>query len=242
MARQRDHGLDITPELLLRAYAAGIFPMAESADDPALYWVEPRERGIIPLDGLPRPLAPGAHRALATSSRSASTATSTASSPAAPPRPTTASQTWINARIRDLYGELFDIGHAHTVEAWQDGTARRRPLRRAPRRGVLRREHVPHRARRLEGGARPSRGAAAGRRLPPARHAVRDAAPRPLRRGGGSRAATTASCSTPPSFSMRISTPGRNQASGARRRSRRWSRDERPRAAVAPAVARPSRS
>ena len=42
----------ITPQILLRAYAAGIFPMAESAEDNALYWVEPEERGIIPLDGL----------------------------------------------------------------------------------------------------------------------------------------------------------------------------------------------
>src|SRR5580698_9985824 len=42
---------DITPEVLLRAYACGIFPMAESADDPSLFWVEPEMRGVIPLDG-----------------------------------------------------------------------------------------------------------------------------------------------------------------------------------------------
>jgi leucyl/phenylalanyl-tRNA--protein transferase len=41
----------ITPEVLLRAYACGIFPMAESADDPTLFWVEPEMRGLIPLDG-----------------------------------------------------------------------------------------------------------------------------------------------------------------------------------------------
>jgi leucyl/phenylalanyl-tRNA--protein transferase len=47
------HGgrVDITPEILLKAYAAGIFPMAEDADDPSLFWVEPQERGVIPLDG-----------------------------------------------------------------------------------------------------------------------------------------------------------------------------------------------
>src|ERR671917_133101 len=47
------HGgaIHITPEILLKAYAAGIFPMAEDADDPSLFWVEPRERGIIPIDG-----------------------------------------------------------------------------------------------------------------------------------------------------------------------------------------------
>ena len=43
---------EITPEVLLRAYACGIFPMAESADDPSLFWVEPEQRGIFPLDGL----------------------------------------------------------------------------------------------------------------------------------------------------------------------------------------------
>src|SRR5580704_11353937 len=42
---------EITPQVLLRAYACGIFPMAESADDPTLYWVEPEMRGLIPLDG-----------------------------------------------------------------------------------------------------------------------------------------------------------------------------------------------
>ncbi|MEI9923550.1 MAG: hypothetical protein WDN50_08505 [Bradyrhizobium sp.] len=42
---------DITPEVLLRAYACGIFPMAESADDPTLFWVEPEMRGVIPLEG-----------------------------------------------------------------------------------------------------------------------------------------------------------------------------------------------
>jgi leucyl/phenylalanyl-tRNA---protein transferase len=120
MGRQRDTGLDITPQLLLRAYAAGIFPMAESADDPALYWVEPRERGVIPLDGFHVP------------SRLARTVRSdvfeirvdsdfdrviAGCAAVAPGR----RQTWINRRIRDLYGALFDLGQVHTVEAWQDG-------------------------------------------------------------------------------------------------------------------------
>ncbi len=120
MGRRRDSDNEITPELLLRAYAAGIFPMAESADDPALYWVEPRERGIIPLDGF--------H----VSSRLARTVRSDifeiridtdfdgviagCAAPAEGRR-----QTWINGRIRELYGALFDAGHAHTVEAWLDG-------------------------------------------------------------------------------------------------------------------------
>ena len=52
MARRRSEKLDITPSILLKAYACGIFPMAESADDPGLYWVEPERRGIFPLEGL----------------------------------------------------------------------------------------------------------------------------------------------------------------------------------------------
>src|ERR1044071_2325053 len=50
MASRETHFVEITPEVLLKAYACGIFPMAESADDPALYWIEPEKRGIIPLN------------------------------------------------------------------------------------------------------------------------------------------------------------------------------------------------
>ena len=50
MASRENALLDLTPEVLLKAYACGIFPMAESAEDPALYWIEPEKRGIIPLD------------------------------------------------------------------------------------------------------------------------------------------------------------------------------------------------
>ncbi len=51
MSRPRDHQVEITPEVLLKAYACGIFPMAESAEDPGLYWIEPERRGVIPLHG-----------------------------------------------------------------------------------------------------------------------------------------------------------------------------------------------
>ena len=51
MASRENAFIEITPEVLLKAYACGIFPMAESADDPALYWIEPELRGVIPLDG-----------------------------------------------------------------------------------------------------------------------------------------------------------------------------------------------
>jgi leucyl/phenylalanyl-tRNA--protein transferase len=113
--------VEITPEILLKAYAAGIFPMAEDADDPAIYWVEPRERGILPLDRF--------H----VSSRLARTIRSDVFEVAADrdfeaviggcaaPRRDSA-RTWINARIRDLYGELFDLGYCHTVEVYAEGT------------------------------------------------------------------------------------------------------------------------
>jgi leucyl/phenylalanyl-tRNA--protein transferase len=120
MSRRNDPDSEVTPQLLLRAYAIGIFPMAESAEDPTIYWVEPRERGVIPLDGLQ------------VSSRLARTVRSdhfeirvdtafdeVLAGCAAPARDR--EQTWINARIRGLYGELFDMGQAHTVETWRDG-------------------------------------------------------------------------------------------------------------------------
>ena len=55
MANRENTLIEITPEVLLKAYACGIFPMAESADDPALYWIEPDMRGIIPLEGFHLP-------------------------------------------------------------------------------------------------------------------------------------------------------------------------------------------
>ena len=64
MASRETAFVEITPEVLLKAYACGIFPMAESADDPALYWIEPEKRGIIPLDSLPHTVAARPHRAL----------------------------------------------------------------------------------------------------------------------------------------------------------------------------------
>jgi leucyl/phenylalanyl-tRNA--protein transferase len=110
---------DITPEVLLRAYACGIFPMAESADDPTLFWVEPEMRGVIPLDGF------RVTSRLARTVRS-DTFTITVNAAfkaviagcAAPQEGR--EDTWINKRIRDLYSGLHAIGHAHSVEVWQD--------------------------------------------------------------------------------------------------------------------------
>ena len=110
----------LDPDLLLRAYASGIFPMAESADDPELFWVEPEKRGLLPLDGFH--LA----RRLARTVRSdrfevtVDTDFDGVIEGCAAPAPGREG-TWINAEIRRLYGELFSLGRVHTVETRLDG-------------------------------------------------------------------------------------------------------------------------
>jgi leucyl/phenylalanyl-tRNA--protein transferase len=115
-----DLALDITPQVLLKAYAVGIFPMAESADDPGLFWIEPERRGIIPLDAfhISRRLARTV-RQQRFDIRIDSDFDAVVDGCASPGRGR--QRTWINARIRRLYRELFALGHCHTVEAWQDG-------------------------------------------------------------------------------------------------------------------------
>jgi len=120
MTRPLEDTITITPEILLKAYAAGIFPMAEDADDPSLFWVEPRERGIIPLEAFHVP------KRLARTVRSDEfevrvdqdfdAVIAGCAAPAADRE-----KTWINRRIRDLYGQLFDLGFCHTVEVYRDG-------------------------------------------------------------------------------------------------------------------------
>jgi leucyl/phenylalanyl-tRNA--protein transferase len=106
--------------MLLRAYACGIFPMAESVDDPTLFWVEPERRGIIPLDGfqissrLARTVRSDAFTV------SINTAFKAVIDGCAEPQPGR-DNTWINRRIRDLYTGLYEIGHCHSVEVWRDG-------------------------------------------------------------------------------------------------------------------------
>ncbi|MGL4496170.1 MAG: leucyl/phenylalanyl-tRNA--protein transferase, partial [Beijerinckiaceae bacterium] len=110
----------ITPAILLRAYASGIFPMANSAADPDLFWVEPEIRGIFPLDGLrvSRSLAKTVRQDRFTVHVDLDFEGVIAACAAAEPnRPTT----WINARIRTLYAALFRTGHVHTVECYRDG-------------------------------------------------------------------------------------------------------------------------
>ena len=107
----------LTPEILLRAYSIGLFPMAESADDPHLFWVDPPMRGIFPLDGLL------VSKSLAKTVRGDRFEVRTdhdfdavidACAQAMPDRP----DTWINATIRDLYKRLFQRGFVHTVEVY----------------------------------------------------------------------------------------------------------------------------
>lgn len=117
-----DADFPVTPEILLRAYAAGIFPMAESADDPALHWIEPKRRGIIPLEGfhLSASMAKMVRQARYRVEIDHNFAAVIEA--CAAPRKTEGGETWINAPIRRLYGALFEQGHCHTVEVY-DGEA-----------------------------------------------------------------------------------------------------------------------
>jgi leucyl/phenylalanyl-tRNA--protein transferase len=119
MANRESAFIEITPEVLLKAYACGIFPMAENAEDPALYWIEPEKRGIIPIERFHVP------------SRLARTVRSDRFTVAInrdfdgvidgcaesqPNRP----RTWINERIRTLYRKLYERRHCHSIEAYED--------------------------------------------------------------------------------------------------------------------------
>lgn len=118
MAGRRSRDRSITPELLLRAYSIGMFPMSDSADDPELFWVEPEIRGIIPLDDfhVSSSLAKAIRkRPFDIRFDTAFDAVVDKCAEAAPDRPST----WINQTIRELYGALHRLGHAHSVEAWE---------------------------------------------------------------------------------------------------------------------------
>lgn len=109
----------ITPQVLLKAYSVGLFPMAEDATDPTLYWVEPEMRGIIPLDQfhVPRSLAKTIRQGrYHVTFNAAFRSVIAACAEPAPDR----QNTWINNTILALYTELHMLGHAHSVEAWDD--------------------------------------------------------------------------------------------------------------------------
>lgn len=110
----------ITPQVLLKAYSVGVFPMAESADDPSLYWIEPDERGVLPLNNF------HISRSLKKSVRHGGfeirvdTAFERVMRLCAE-KTDDRKDTWINARILRLYGQLHKMGCCHSVESWRDG-------------------------------------------------------------------------------------------------------------------------
>jgi leucyl/phenylalanyl-tRNA--protein transferase len=111
-------GDGLTPELVLAAYARGLFPMAETRDDPHLYWVSPEKRGVIPLEAfhVPRRLARTVRSGCftVTSNRAFAQVMTVCAAPAAGRE-----ETWINPEILRLYTALAASGHAHSVECWQ---------------------------------------------------------------------------------------------------------------------------
>lgn len=110
--------VEISPDLLIRAYRAGFFPMAETRDGDRLYWLDPEQRGILPLEGFHIP-----RRLLRTVQSGAFTVTADHDFPGviagcAEPR-LGREDTWINPQIEMLFTELHRRGCAHSVEAWQ---------------------------------------------------------------------------------------------------------------------------
>ena len=120
-SNERSHELfNLTPEILLRAYMAGIFPMAEGRDKPEIFWVDPEQRGIIPLDHFHIP------KKLKKTVRQEVFDVHCDRNFEAVIRGCAGSQgnredTWINDEILALYGKLFRMGFVHTVECWMDG-------------------------------------------------------------------------------------------------------------------------
>ena len=119
MSGVNDLMMEVTPQVLLKAYSCGIFPMSESADDPIIFWVEPELRGVIPLDEfhVPRRLKRTVRQKVF--DVRVDTAFEQVMRLCAE-QTEERDQTWINRRITDLYTELHELGHAHSVECWQD--------------------------------------------------------------------------------------------------------------------------
>ncbi|MEQ8733532.1 MAG: leucyl/phenylalanyl-tRNA--protein transferase [Rhodospirillaceae bacterium] len=109
----------ITPELLLKAYAFGVFPMAKSRHDQDVYWVQPKERGIIPLVDfhIPKSLRKALRRSAFTVR--IDTAFDEVISGCAESS-SDREDTWINQKIVELFSDLFEAGLAHSVEVWDD--------------------------------------------------------------------------------------------------------------------------
>jgi len=120
METKDPYALKLSPEMLLSAYAHGIFPMAESAQSNDLFWVDPDDRGVIPLDGFH--LSKSLKKKMRRNQLDVRVDTNflaVISNCAADRRDS--QETWINDEITDLYHALFRAGHCHTVEVWSDG-------------------------------------------------------------------------------------------------------------------------
>ncbi len=110
-------GEDISPELLLEAYRQGVFPMAESRSDPEVFWVDPKRRGIIPLNGF------HVSRSLARTLRQGRFRVSfDADFEGVVIGCAEREETWISSPIAELYGELHRRGQAHSAEVWDGET------------------------------------------------------------------------------------------------------------------------
>ncbi len=107
------HDERLTPDLLLHAYSIGVFPMSESRDDPEVFWVDPQRRGILPLDGFHISRSLRRHMLRAPHRISYDTAFKAVVEGCA-----NREETWINAPIKTLYSQLFEMGHAHSIEVW----------------------------------------------------------------------------------------------------------------------------
>ena len=112
--------MELTPDILLRAYAIGIFPMAEGREHRELHWIDPEQRGVLPLDAfhVPRKLRRRIRRGdfKVTCDNAFAKVIESCAEPA-DNRP----DTWINPAIQNLYSELHGMGFAHSIECWQDG-------------------------------------------------------------------------------------------------------------------------
>jgi leucyl/phenylalanyl-tRNA--protein transferase len=110
----------IEPDLLMLAYRSGIFPMADHRDDPEVFWVEPRQRAILPLDGfhLSKSLARTLRRERFRVTCNADFAA--VMDECAAPRNDGSGESWISRRIAASYLALHRLGHAHSIECWQD--------------------------------------------------------------------------------------------------------------------------
>lgn len=132
---------ELTADILLRAYSIGVFPMAESREAAELFWVEPQERGVFPLDGL------AVSRSLAKTVRADRfEVVADRDFPAVMRACAERDDTWINDEILRLYCSLHEVGHAHSVEVYEDG-ALVGGLYGVSLRGVFFGESMFHRAR-----------------------------------------------------------------------------------------------